>query len=301
MTIQWYAVFAGMTVGAVHYDHTHHAGPQAQGRLQGIRHPRLIGLAAPVYQPVDHDLDGVLLVAVEGGCFVQIVDRAVHAHAHVAGLARILEHLPVLALAVLHDGREDHIARAVGQVEQRIHHLLDGLLGDFATALRAVGHADAGEEQAQVVVHFRDRADRGARIAARAFLVDGDGGREAVDVVHVRLLQHAEKLARVGREGLHVAALSFRKNGIEGQARLAGAGEAGDDHQLLARNVEVDIFQVVFARAANADVLFRHGVGGVSLLVLQDARNLATLNVRVFPIAASNRVRGISCHALRSL
>ena len=81
-------------------------------------------------------------------------------------------------------------------------------------------------------------------------------------------LQHAEELARVGRERLHVAALPFGKDRIEGQARLAGARETGNDHQLLARNVEVDVLEVVFARAADADELFSHGVWGVPLPLL---------------------------------
>ena len=78
-------------------------------------------------------------------------------------------------------------------------------------------------------------------------------------MVHVRLFQHAEELAGVGRERLHVAPLPFGEDGVERQARLAGTGETGDDHQLLAGDVQVNAAEVVFTGAADANVLFSHG------------------------------------------
>jgi hypothetical protein len=73
-------------------------------------------------------------------------------------------------------------------------------------------------------------------------------------VLDVRLLHHLEELAGVGREALDVAALPFGIDGIEGEARLAGTGEAGDDGQRLPRDIDVDPLEVVLARAADAYV-----------------------------------------------
>ena len=89
---------------------------------------------------------------------------------------------------------------------------------DLAAALRAVGHADARVEQAQVVVDLGDGADGRARVAAGAALVDGDGRAEPLDLVDVRLLHQAEELARVGRERLDVAALPLGVDRVERQA-----------------------------------------------------------------------------------
>jgi len=69
-------------------------------------------------------------------------------------------------------------------------------------------------------------------------------------MLHVGLLHLAQKLARVGGEAFHVAALALGVDGIEGEGGLAGPREAGDDHQLVARDFDVDILQVVLARAA---------------------------------------------------
>src|SRR3546814_5401594 len=40
---------------------------------------------------------------------------------------------------------------------------------------------------------------------------------------------------------------------VEGERRLAGAGQPGDHHQLVAGQGDVDILQIVLARAADRD------------------------------------------------
>ena len=72
-------------------------------------------------------------------------------------------------------------------------------------------------------------------------------------MVDVGLLHHLEELAGVGVQ-LHVAALPLGVDGVEGERGFAGPGEAGDDSQGLARDVDVDILEVVLARAADAQV-----------------------------------------------
>ena len=121
----------------------------------------------------------------------------------------------------------------------------------------------AGEEQAQVVVDFRRRAHRGARVSARRFLFNGDSGRQSLDEVAFRLVHSSEKLPRVGREAFHISPLPFGIERVEGERRLSRTRQARDDHELVARNVYIDIFQVVGARAFHAD-----GVGAVAGLLL---------------------------------
>ena len=78
-------------------------------------------------------------------------------------------------------------------------------------------------------------------------------------MVDVGLLHLPEELARVGGERLDVAALALGEDGVEGEAALAGAGEAGDDDELVARDGDVDVLEVVLARAADDDAIMRHG------------------------------------------
>ena len=84
-------------------------------------------------------------------------------------------------------------------------------------------------------------------------MVDGDGGGHTVDLVDRGFVHAVEKLARVGAEGFDVAPLAFGKQGVKHQARLARAAGAGDHRELAGANVEVEVFEVVLARPANAD------------------------------------------------
>ena len=78
-------------------------------------------------------------------------------------------------------------------------------------------------------------------------------------MIHVRLFHHVEELARIGGQRLDIAALPFGIDRIEGERRLAGPGQAGDDHQLVARNIHVDGLEIVLARTAHFDeLLFGH-------------------------------------------
>ena len=119
--------------------------------------------------------------------------------------------------------------------------------------LRAKGLRHAREEQLQVVVDLRHRADGRARALDRVALLDGDGRRDAADLIHLRLVHAVEELPRVGREGLDVAALALGVDRVEGERRLAAAARPGDDVQLAQRQVEVEALEIVLPRAADFD------------------------------------------------
>ena len=108
---------------------------------------------------------------------------------------------------------------------------------DRHAGVRAMRLADVRVKQAQVIVNFRGGGDDGARAAAGTALLDGDGRRQALDEIHVRLLHLVEELPGVGGKALDVFALALGVNGVERERRFAAAAQAGDDHQLVARDV----------------------------------------------------------------
>ena len=118
--------------------------------------------------------------------------------------------------------------------------------------------ASAGKQQFEVVVQLGHGADRRARAAHRVGLVDGNGRRHAVHLVDCRLVHAVQKLARIGAEGFHIAALAFGVQRVEHQARLARAAGAGDDGQLAGANVQVQVLKVVLSRSADADQSLGH-------------------------------------------
>ena len=210
-------------------------------------------------QAIDHHLDGVVAPAIELDVLVERAQLAVDAHLGEAARAQRRQLLLELALAAADDRRQHVDALVVRREHHHVDDPLERLRRDLAAAQVAVRHADVGEQQAQVVVDLGDGADRRARVRAGRLLLDGDGRRQAVDQVDVRLLHLLEELPGVRRQRLDVAALPFGVDGVEGERRLAGARQAGDDHQLVAREVDVDVLEVVDARAADRNPVVRHG------------------------------------------
>ena len=245
-------------VAALHVDRQHAPLAEAQRGLDGVDDPAALRVAVE-HEAVDDHLDGVPLELGELDALAQVADLSVDAHADEAGLGGFFEDLLVLALLVHDAGRQQHQPGALLR-QHRLGDLLHGLALDGPAAVVAVRLAHAGEEQAEVVVDLGDGPDGRARVVRDALLVDGDRGREALDVVDVRLVHAAEELAGVGGQRLDVAALALGVDGVEGERRLAGARRAGDNHQLAAGDGDVDVLEVVLARASDDDVFERHVV-----------------------------------------
>src|SRR6185312_1706925 len=206
-------------------------------------------------QAIDVDLDGVLLVLVELDLLRQVVQLTVDVDAYEALLLERLELFFVLTLAIAHHRREHAEARAFGQLEHAIDHLLHRLRGDALPAVVAMHDANARVEQAQVVVDLGDRAHGRARVLARRLLLDRDGRRQPFDRVDVRLAHLLEELPGVGAQGFDVTALTLGVDGVEGEGRLTRARKPSDDDELVARKLDVDVLEIVLAGAFDDDLV----------------------------------------------
>ena len=219
--------------------------------FERIRQPRRD--VRPHHQAIDHHIDVVGELLVECRYFGDLVEIAVDFDALKTLAHEFGEFLAVLALAAAHHRRQQIKPGAFGQRHDAVDHLRDGLALDRQSGRRRIGYADARPEQPHVIVDFGDGADRRARIARGGLLLDGNGRRQAVDLIDVRLLHHLQELTRVSRQALDIPALALGIDGVEGERGLARAGQAGEHHQPVARNVEVDVFEIVLARAADGD------------------------------------------------
>src|SRR5690606_36024112 len=84
----------------------------------------------------------------------------------------------------------------------------------------------------------------------------------AVDGVDVRPRRRLHELAGVGVQRLEITALALVEQDVEGDGALAGAGQAGDDGELLARDADVDVLEVVLAGVVDLDGLVADVAGG---------------------------------------
>ena len=80
-------------------------------------------------------------------------------------------------------------------------------------------------------------------------------------MLNIGLLHHFEELARIGAQAFDIAALALGVDGVERQARFAAARQAGDHDQLIARQIDIHAFEIMFTRTAHTDVGQTHGMG----------------------------------------
>ena len=274
------AVGAGVILGKgqllLAVKHNNGAVAEMEGQLQRVG--EALADVGPHHKAVDDYLDAVLLVLFKSYLLGELVKVAVRPHTDVAALFGVLQHLLMLALFSPDDGSQYVKAAALVKGQYLIHYLIHGLLLYLPSALGAVGHAHPGEEQTEVVVYLRHGAHGGAGIFVGGLLVDADGGAETLDVFNVGLFHLAQKHTGVGGEGLHVPPLSLGVNGVEGQRGLAAAADAGEHHQLVPGDFQIDIFKIVLFCALDYELVFLHFNSPFNLLIL--SRSLAASSKR---------------------
>ena len=169
-------------------------------------------------------------------------DLLIHHHTDVALRHEGFEFLLQIRRVDLPHREEDEAPRILMGVQQERDGAVDRGGRDLAPAVGAVDLSGLGEEKTQVVVNLRSRAHRGARMVHRVVLLDGDGGADSLDVVHIGLVHALQELPRVGGEALHVAAVALGVDGVEGERGLARAARPRDDDEVLPRELEGDVF-----------------------------------------------------------
>ena len=97
-----------------------------------------------------------------------------------------------------------------------------------------------------------ERLDR-PWIPRDGFLIDADGGAEPLDVLNLGLVQLADVLTGVRREALEEASLSFLVDNVVRERRLARPREARHHRESIARNLDVDVLQIVLGGTSDDD------------------------------------------------
>ncbi len=121
-----------------------------------------------------HDgFDGVVLALFKAHALGKLGHLAVDASAE-ALLVERFELFTKLAFATTDDGGVDGDALTGSEGDDALDDLVGGLARDGASAVGAMGLADAGVQQAKVVVDLGDSADGGTRGPASGLLFDGD-------------------------------------------------------------------------------------------------------------------------------
>ena len=73
-------------------------------------------------------------------------------------------------------------------------------------------------------------------------------------MLDIWLLHHLQKLARIGAQRFDIATLPLCVDGVKREAGFAGTGQASDNNELVARQVDIDALEIMLARTAHLDV-----------------------------------------------
>ncbi len=226
------------------------------GPVAGLEGPfeELEQLGALRRDPADHELDVVFGVAVELHAGLELADLAVDARLAEPILLRFGEQLAMDALSPADDRREQgHLLRP----EAALHvacELRRGACRNGHLAIDAMQDPDARPNQTKVVRDLGDRRDRRVRPRARHALLERHARRNADDLIDRRPRELRHVLTGVGRKCFEVAALPFGEQDVEGERALSASARPRDDHELVARNLDAHVLEVVFARVGDANL-----------------------------------------------
>ena len=194
------------------------------------------------YGLVNHHFDVVILVAVQLHAVHYLGDVAVYTHIQIPLAAHLFEEFLVVSLTRTHQRSKDVDALALIIAVNEIQNLLLGILHHLLAGKIGIGRTGTGIEQTQVVVHLGRGSHRRTGILVGGFLFDGNHRTQTGNLVHIRTLHSPQEVSGVCREGFDIPPLSFGKQGIESQRRLAAATQTGYYRQAVARNLHINVF-----------------------------------------------------------
>ena len=225
----------------------------AEGELERVR--ETAALIGPGDDAVDHDVELLRVAAAEqAGGFVERGDRAVHADAGEAAAAEVGGRFEENGGLIFGDGRHDHQAVAGGDGFEGAKVVVERATADGVAVLQAAAVAGDDPEGAGVVRDLGQGGDGrpGVGVATGA-LGDGDDRGEAPDEVHIRPGGGVQHPAGLGGEGFEVLAAALGVQGVEGQGRLTRAADPRDDGQLVTRDGQFHVLEVVGAGSLDVD------------------------------------------------
>ena len=149
------------------------------------------------HELINHRLDVVVLVSVDFHASLYLPDFAVYAHVEIALAAQSLEEFTIVTLAHAHEWGEEEDCLALVFIEDKVDDLLFRIFHHLLAALVAVGRSGTCEEQAQVIVNLGGGAHGGARVLVGGLLLDADHRAQACNLIHVRALHVAQKIAGI--------------------------------------------------------------------------------------------------------
>src|SRR5437764_9642886 len=109
------------------------------------------------------------------------------------------------------------------------------------------------KQQPKKMINFGHRCDGRFAAAARHPLFNRHSRRQSADQIDIGLFELLDELPCIRRHAVEKTALSFCEQNIKRERRFAGAAQTGDHYELLARDLDIDVFEIVLPRTVDVD------------------------------------------------
>ena len=109
----------------------------------------------------------------------------------------------------------------------------------------------AAKEQTQAIVELGHGAKGGAHARHARTLVQRERRRHVQHLIHLGVLGLRQTTAGIGAERLQVTARALGIKNSQCQRTLARTRHAGNTHELSQRNIDIDVLEVMDARATH--------------------------------------------------
>ena len=230
-----------------------------EGRLHRV--VEALGQPRLGHETVDHGVDRVLLLLVEPDLVLEGEGRCrstrTRANPALRTCSRTSRCSPFLSFT---SGARSRKLVALGEVRDLVDESAATTVAETARPQLWRGGGRTGPQHPQVVVYLRDGPHGRARVAVsrpsarwRWWARGRGSSRRAACPSGRGTVGHRRSGSR------WLPALSLGIERVEGEARLPRSRDAGDDHQLLLRDLDRDVLEVVLARPGDDDAVQLHG------------------------------------------
>ena len=193
-------------------------------------------------QFIDNYLDIMVLITIQlhaGQCLTYLT---VYTYIEISFFAYLLEQFFIMSFTSTYQWGENINLLALIIFQNKIENLLFSVLHHSLTRKIRIGYTGTCIKQTQIIINFRCCADCRTGILIRRFLFNRNNRTQSRNLIDIGTLQISQEITGIRRKGFDIPTLSFGKNRVERQRRLAASAQSRNNGKTVTGNFRIDIF-----------------------------------------------------------
>ena len=160
-----------------------------------------------------------------------------------------------MSLSASHHGSQYIDSLAIVIVENQVQYLFLRVFHHFLPRGITISRASTSKKQTHKVVHLSDSTYCGTRILIGGLLLNTDNRAQSRNLIHIGTLHPTQEITGIGRKSLNIATLAFGIKRVESQTRFTTSTQSRNYRQTVARDGNIDIFQIVYSSTEHFDIV----------------------------------------------